>query len=395
MRVFWSWPWPAQRWLDVAEGVASVGHRLTVQCFAEASDEPLPVPSAGVTLLPELPRPRPRVERSAAWAADRVLLVGDRARLRAWRLRTVGTDVCHLHLLQHLLDPVLLARIQRRHTLISTVHDLRPHHSRLPRPVEHAALRRLYATAGHLVVHHPVLADGLVEEFGVDRERITVLLYPVLSAPPAPTGRPDSTGSRVLCFGALRRNKGIAVLLEAMAMPSAADLRLTIAGRGAPEVEVMVREAAERDPRITAHLGYISEEQKGDLYRAADLVVLPYTAFASQSAVLHDAYAYRRPVVVTDVGALGSTVRADRTGWVVPPSDAEALADCLTSALGDQEGLRAAARAGAAVAEERSPHAVGGRLASLYEHLTGLGPSEEHRPVAPRALEVERWGSSS
>ena len=82
------------------------------------------------------------------------------------------------------------------------------------------------------------------------------------------------------------------------------------------------------------------------------------------------------PVVVTDVGALGSTVRADRTGWVVPPKDAEALSTALVEALGDEAGLRAAAEAAAVVAEDRSPEAVGRRLASLYERLTGLGPDE-------------------
>jgi len=230
-------------------------------------------------------------------------------------------------------------------------------------------------------VHHPVLADGLVDEFGVERERITVLPLPVF---PAPAGRGSSTGSSILLFGVLRRNKGISVLLQAMTILEGKEMQLTIAGRGTAEVEDQVRQAATRDPRITAHIGYITEEHKAELYRAADLVVLPYTAFASQSAVLHDAYAHHRPVVVTDVGALGFTVREDGTGWVVVPMDAEALAAALIAALDDQEGLRAATAAAALVAEDRAPQAVGRRLASLYERLTGLGPPEQRNPPPER-----------
>ena len=49
--------------------------------------------------------------------------------------------------------------------------------------------------------------------------------------------------------------------------------------------------------------------------------------------MLADAYAYRVPLLVTDVGALGETVRHDRTGWVVPPNDADALASTLLDAM--------------------------------------------------------------
>ena len=78
-------------------------------------------------------------------------------------------------------------------------------------------------------------------------------------------------------------------------------------------------------PRATTgspcEVGYATAERKGELYASADLVVLPYTTFASQSAVLQDAYAHRVPLVVSDVGALGETVRGDHTGWVVAPGE--------------------------------------------------------------------------
>ena len=83
----------------------------------------------------------------------------------------------------------------------------------------------------------------------------------------------------------------------------------------------------------------------------ARLVVLPYTFFASQSGVLHQALAHRRPVVATDVGALGECVRRWGIGTVVPPDDEEALADGIEHAL-EPDNYRAAVEAIGRVREE-------------------------------------------
>jgi glycosyltransferase involved in cell wall biosynthesis len=69
------------------------------------------------------------------------------------------------------------------------------------------------------------------------------------------------------------------------------------------------------------------------LFEQSSLVVLPYTFFAAQSGVLHDAIAHRLPVVSTDVGALGNSVRHWGIGRVVPPSDDAALAGAIREML--------------------------------------------------------------
>jgi glycosyltransferase involved in cell wall biosynthesis len=174
----------------------------------------------------------------------------------------------------------------------------------------------------------------------------------------------------VLFFGTLRRNKGIDVLLDAIrqlrALP---DVRFRIAGRGAPEVEKSLLSAARLDRRIEAELGVISDERKYELFRSATLVVLPYTSFTSQSGVLGDAYAHRVPVVATDVGALGATVQKDRSGWVVPPRDATALAIALEEALSDTDGRRSAAIAEGRVAAGRSYESIGQQIRVLYDDI--------------------------
>lgn len=71
--------------------------------------------------------------------------------------------------------------------------------------------------------------------------------------------------------------------------------------------------------------------------------------------------------MASDVGALGATVQADQTGWVVPPGSPAALADAIRSALDDEASRSAMGARAAAIAEERSPERVAARLRETYE----------------------------
>jgi glycosyltransferase involved in cell wall biosynthesis len=216
-----------------------------------------------------------------------------------------------------------------------------------------------------IVVHHDSVRRRLLAEFDVEPERVTVVPLPVSVEAVAP--RPDGPVT-VLFFGTFRRNKGVDVLLAAIeSLRGETDARFHFAGRGFPDVEGDVTAAAARDERITVELGYATADRKRELYAAADLVVLPYTSFASQSAVLQDAYAFHVPLVVSDVGALGETVEADRSGWVVQPGDAAGLAETLLGAVRDTGAREQAAAAMARAATERSPERVGAQLRAVYE----------------------------
>jgi glycosyltransferase involved in cell wall biosynthesis len=95
------------------------------------------------------------------------------------------------------------------------------------------------------------------------------------------------------------------------------------------------------------------------------------------SAVLADAYSYRLPVVVSDVGPLGETVSTDGTGWVVPRGDATALADAMLRAVSalETEARRAAFEGHIAEAARRHDYSV-------------VGP--QYRGVMAMAVERDR-----
>jgi glycosyltransferase involved in cell wall biosynthesis len=168
----------------------------------------------------------------------------------------------------------------------------------------------------------------------------------------------------------LRRNKGIDTLLAAIdALRDHTQYRFVFAGRGFADVEAAIDAAAVRDARITFERGYVTADRKRELYLGADLIVLPYTEFGSTSGVLADAYAYRVPSVVADVGVLGETVRREQTGWVVPPSDPDALAGAIEHALTATAEWRGASAATETVARESTPTRIGAQVRGLYDTL--------------------------
>lgn len=377
MNFYWYWPYLRREELGLAEGLVQDGDRLVVHTTPRPTD-PIVSPSAQWEVRPTLPGVEDRAEGSATWIASRGLTYARRALARRRTVAAGEFDVCHVVYLNPFTDPLDLWALRRKVPLVSTVHDVVPHNSRVPAPVERRLLAAQYRHAGTLLVHHEAVGERLVREFALDPDRVVVvpLQIPEVEGSGARKARSADAGGTqptVLFFGTFRRNKGITELVDAIEqLRGETDARFVFAGRGFPDVEHLVLDAAQRDPRIVTEIGYATADRKNELYATADLMVLPYTSFASQSAVLQDAYAHRLPVVVTDVGALGETVRGDGTGWVVPPSDSEHLAATILAALRDEPGLRAASAAADAIARDRTPVLTGRRYRAVYERAAGI-----------------------
>jgi glycosyltransferase involved in cell wall biosynthesis len=277
-----------------------------------------------------------------------------------------------MELLTYQSDWLDLPGIRRRTPIVATVHDVRPHVTKLPTSVETALLRRLYgpATTDHLLVFHEVLRDELISEFGVDPARVTAIPIPIDGRDARLRERQTLERPFVLLIGRLRSNKGVRILLRAArALGPDPGFDIRIAGGGDPALEAAVRAAAAEYPWIHGEIGWVSPDRMAQLHSAASMVVLPYTTFHSQSAVLADAYRYRVPLVVTDVGAIGPTVRDDDTGWVVPPNDAEALAEVIANAMRSVLAGEDRAAALDAAATRHDPKSVGATLRALYDDV--------------------------
>jgi glycosyltransferase involved in cell wall biosynthesis len=161
----------------------------------------------------------------------------------------------------------------------------------------------------------------------------------------------------VLFFGGLRPSKGLPDLIDAFAIVRREiDARLLIVGfpTTAFNPEDLIARARRRgiaeDVIIDAR--YLPLEDVGPLIRTGAVVVLPYRS-ATASGVLQVAYAFGRPVIVTDVGDLSSSVEPGETGIVVAVGDVQQLSRAIVKMLSDPSDLTRMGDAATHLAMER------------------------------------------
>ncbi|HSI42511.1 MAG TPA: glycosyltransferase [Xanthobacteraceae bacterium] len=144
--------------------------------------------------------------------------------------------------------------------------------------------------------------------------------------------------------------KGQAVLVEAVQrLGEAAPVRLVLAGEARPG-DAYLRRLARRIEADGLAERVSAAEAPQDMaaaLMAADVVVLPSTEPEAFARTALQALALGRPLVVSAIGAQQEVIRlppAMRTGWLVPPGDADALAAALAEALAlDDAGREALA----------------------------------------------------
>ena len=175
---------------------------------------------------------------------------------------------------------------------------------------------------------------------------------------PAPKPAEQPT---ILFLGRHEPRKGLAVLLESMGdLPP--DVRLWVASDG-PETGSLQQQVA-GDPRIE-WLGRLSEQEKVERLRAADVFCAPSLGGESFGVVLLEAMAAGTAVVASELPGYANVARADKDALLVPPGDPAALAKALRLVLDDSSLRESLTTSGSARAAEFSMD----RLATLYVGL--------------------------
>ena len=90
--------------------------------------------------------------------------------------------------------------------------------------------------------------------------------------------------------------------------------------------------------KILLLLGYNSEKVVAELFKLADLVVLPYIYFEASSGVGSIALYFEKPIVVTDLGGLTELVLNKNV--IALPNDEQDLAEKIKYALTNLERLK-------------------------------------------------------
>jgi glycosyltransferase involved in cell wall biosynthesis len=261
-------------------------------------------------------RPPSEFRFRGSWVASRLThYIRREMEFLAWLKEQPDVVAVHFQEWAPWLAASLIRRIKAQDKKVfATVHNIVPHKypRLLPKFVMNAWNRSACLLCDGIFVHTDQLAERLEEFLGRPHPPIHVLPHGVWTVDDAQldASLPSRIASRkLLFFGAIRRNKGLDLLLDAMS-----ELRgysLTIAGE-ALERDYFHGEILPRVDRLRAagaqidlRAGFTPEEQIGELFQTHSAVVLPYTqGFVAQSGVVFMALAYELPVIASKAGGL-------------------------------------------------------------------------------------------
>ena len=303
----------------------------------------------------------------------------------AAHLAEVRADVVHAHMYraETVATRAVLALAEighRRPYLVSTVHS-----SRVRSSEDQTMLRELTPHMDRLIAVSRAIQHKLVDE-----ERTTVpvsLIYngvdlkrydDLEACCTLPEEYGMEPGSQIVGVVArLEPEKGHPTLLEAwpMVLRAVPDVYLLIVGEGSRRDAL---EAQARELQIAHRVVFTGRRDDVPAVTAAlDVAVLPSYREAQGLSVL-EAMALSRPVVASNVGGIPEMIDDGVSGLLVPPHDAEALANAIIRLLQDHPYADMLARAGHDLVHDRfCIELMVGAIESIYdEGASVIRPSE-------------------
>lgn len=240
-------------------------------------------------------------------------------------------DVLHL-LSEHLWQSLALAWLTRYPT-VATIHD----------PVFHEGQDNVWSKliryitlkfTDEVIVHGQKLKELFIQKYRWSTSKVYVIAYGHFGIFTQFAQADVQEERAVLFFGSIQPYKGLEYFIQCQPIVSkeVPQVKFIIAGSGDLTSEQKAK--VSREP-FCLHNYYISPKQIAYFMQMASIVVLPYVD-ASQTGVIPIAYAFRKPVVATTVGSLPEIVRDGETGYLVPPRNAQKLAEAVIKLLKDE-----------------------------------------------------------
>lgn len=252
----------------------------------------------------------------------------------AMKINEIKPDLIHVQSSSPWLN-LFMKYVKKKYPLVTTIHDVKPHiGDKASKRVPFHDLIIKYSN--QLIVHGEELKYQLIRKHNLKEEIINVVPHGEYSFyRNFDTKKFNEETYTILFFGRIYEYKGLRYLIEAEKYISSQipNLKIIIAGRG--DNFESYQKMITNTNNYEIYNEYINNEKISELFQRANLVVLPYID-GSQSGVLAIAYAYGKPVVVTDVGSIHEMVLDGKTGFIVPPKDSKKLAEAIIKYLKDK-----------------------------------------------------------
>jgi glycosyltransferase involved in cell wall biosynthesis len=271
--------------------------------------------------------------------------------------------------------PLMLLRLTGA-KVVFVCHDPEPHSWSLParwRWLERTGYRLIYGCASTIVVLSEAGRDPLVRLFNVPPGKIAVSPHGAFDVPAA---GPAPGSNILLAFGTIRRNKQVALAMEAVIAARAAGcpVRMIVAGGRDPNDPAYLDEcraiAARCPDGLTMETGFIADERVDELLAACDALLMPYTDFNSQSGVAVIAGMAGRPVIAAPAGGIADLIAAGLAAVEIPtPVDLDGVTRSILAfyATPQAEWSDRAARGRVLLSQALAWPRIGRQLAELLD----------------------------
>jgi len=268
---------------------------------------------------------------------ERIFDIGDVFRF-ASHIKNGGFDLIHAHLNRAALWSVLFGKLFRI-PVIATAHGLTK--SRYYRFANHiiavsnAVKKHLLSRNARLESKLSVIHNGVVLEATINSEIIRKLKEQYLIR---------DADKIITVIGKLHQNKGQELAIRALKhLPSSLRVRLFLVGDG-PERSRLERlvSVLSLGPLVT----FIPSQQRvQEIYHLSDIVLVPSHREAL-SYVCLEALRQARPVIASNTGGIPEIIEHGKTGMLVAPGDAVALAKAIQDGFKSYRRLEAMAQYG-------------------------------------------------
>lgn len=247
---------------------------------------------------------------------------------------------------------ILYCKRTNNKKFVFTLHDVLPfdEDKRLTK-----ILKVFYSLADFFTVGNNSEKNKLIKYFNISESKIEVIPHGIynlfdrkLFTQPMARGYLGLPKDKkiLLFFGFLREYKGFDYLIKAAKILSKKNDDFLVyvasgikyASKDLIESNLKLIQKLKLQDRFILNLNYLDTVDIEVVFKASDLVILPYT-HASQSGVMMMSFGFKKPVIITETFHDREWVN-HKAGLVAKTSNAESLAEKITKLINDDDKLK-------------------------------------------------------